>query len=468
MSSFLKIATTSLAGTSLPLLLAAAAPAVAQTGTAPWYKEVLLVKDGAAALDTGDGRPSLDGRWNEESRSGHAAPVFHDYTGDGLPDLIVGDFSGWFRLYTNHGTRNAPAFNGYEPLQADGADARLGNFCCTATGVRFADIDGDGVQDLTAGSYLPGMIYWFPGKPGGHLGSRQALTTRGGLPILARLNEAAVGGGYNNYAAKPAWMDWDGDGKLDLLIGDAQGDLLVRRNTGLAHFKGLTVHSSQPTFEAGTETRGAAENIFGAIKGGGGEFADEEYLSPVTTDWNGDELVDLVVATQSGAVYLLLNTGSQGEPSFAPPIKLLPSTPGGEFTNPQLVRRGDDEILRGSRASVDVADWNGDGKLDLIVGDWARSWLLRSNLSAAEESGLKQVLAKLVALDKRAGLQGEEPLRDRHKGAPIYFENEKLGAELATLEAELTTFLEPRGKEKSTRLSDFERNHGHVRVYLRR
>jgi hypothetical protein len=170
----------------------------------------------------------------------------------------------------------------------------------------------------------------------------------------------------------------------------------------------------------------------------------------------------LIVATQSGAVYLLLNVGSRGEPAFALPTQLLPAVPGGEYTPVQFLRAGE-RVARGARASVDLADWNGDGKLDLILGDWSHSLQLRSNLSATEEQGLRRVLAKLVALDRRAGLEGEEPLRDRLRTA-IYYENQALAAELAAIEAELTVFLEPVGTRRTTRLSDFERNHGYVRA----
>jgi len=449
----------------LAVLAASASAGVAQPATeGAWYSDVVQVMDGDSPLDTGDGRPSRDGRWHAENRKGHAAPVLHDWNSDGLPDLVVGDFSGRFRLYPNRGTRAAPVFNGYEWIQAESGDAMLGNFCCTATGVRFADIDGDGIVDLTAGSYLPGLIYWFPRTAVG-LGSRQALTDGSGLPILPRLHEAASEP-HNNYAAKPAWMDWDGDGLLDMLIGDARGDLLVRRNIGRAHFQGLTVPARQPVFERSPAADGLQTSVFDFIHDGGGTLANEKYLSPAAADWDSDGRIDLIVATQSGAVYLLLNVGTREEPAFASPSQLLPAVPGGEHMPVQLLRAGE-RVARGARASIDAADWNGDGKLDLILGDWSHSVQLRADLSPAEEQRLGRVLAQLVALDRRAGLEGEEPLRDRLHAA-VYYENEELAAELAAIEAELTVFLEPAGRERSTRLSDFERNHGHVRVYLRR
>lgn len=77
--------------------------------------------------------------------TGHAAPYVLDFDGDGVRDLLVGEFgdgkfpadelptnlaAGWrkpdrfangrVRIYRNHGTDTAPRFEGFEYLQADG------------------------------------------------------------------------------------------------------------------------------------------------------------------------------------------------------------------------------------------------------------------------------------------------------------------------------------------------------------
>lgn len=46
---------------------------------------------------------------------GHAAPLFRDFDGDGLEDLLVGQFGdGMLRVYRNVGRRGAPAFDRFE------------------------------------------------------------------------------------------------------------------------------------------------------------------------------------------------------------------------------------------------------------------------------------------------------------------------------------------------------------------
>jgi hypothetical protein len=56
---------------------------------------------------------------------GHSGPWVEDVDGDGARDLIVGDFSGLFRLYRNEGTNPAPRYAAAVNLQAGGSDAKV-------------------------------------------------------------------------------------------------------------------------------------------------------------------------------------------------------------------------------------------------------------------------------------------------------------------------------------------------------
>ena len=54
---------------------------------------------------------------------GHSAPLFVDWDGDGLKDLLVGQFGGGkLRIYRNTGKKEAPAFDKFEWFQAAGKD----------------------------------------------------------------------------------------------------------------------------------------------------------------------------------------------------------------------------------------------------------------------------------------------------------------------------------------------------------
>lgn len=57
---------------------------------------------------------------------GHAAPLFVDFDGDGLRDLLVGQFGGGkLRLYRNTGTASAPKFGAFVWFQAGGGEATV-------------------------------------------------------------------------------------------------------------------------------------------------------------------------------------------------------------------------------------------------------------------------------------------------------------------------------------------------------
>ena len=56
---------------------------------------------------------------------GHSSPWVVDIDGDGINDLIVGDFSGLFRFYRNIGTNKEPRYAKAVNLQAGGMDAAV-------------------------------------------------------------------------------------------------------------------------------------------------------------------------------------------------------------------------------------------------------------------------------------------------------------------------------------------------------
>jgi len=56
---------------------------------------------------------------------GHSGPWIEDVDGDRVKDLIVGDFSGLFKLYRNLGTNEQPRYAAGVNLQAGGVDAKV-------------------------------------------------------------------------------------------------------------------------------------------------------------------------------------------------------------------------------------------------------------------------------------------------------------------------------------------------------
>jgi hypothetical protein len=57
---------------------------------------------------------------------GHAAPFVMDFDGDGLPDLLMGQYSDCqLRIYRNVGTKAEPKFKAFAYFKAGGREIRL-------------------------------------------------------------------------------------------------------------------------------------------------------------------------------------------------------------------------------------------------------------------------------------------------------------------------------------------------------
>jgi len=106
---------------------------------------------------------------------------------------------------------------------------------------------------------------------------------------------------------------------------------------------------------------------------------------PAAADWNGDGVLDLVVGTAAGAIHLIENHGSSAEPEFAPAV--LATVDG----RPLRIEAGPEGTILGPRdrgrgyLCPEVVDWDGDGRLDLIVNDYSGHLTLYQNLGTDRE-----------------------------------------------------------------------------------
>lgn len=278
--------------------------------------------------------PILDGgKPLDVEHSGHAAPCVADFDGDGNKDLLVGEFyQGRLRIYRNIGTNRQPQFDGFTVFREGAPVGRVNASCCMGFGPQLVDLNGDGNRDLISGDWL-GRIILFKGTSAGGFLSGSPLLDAEDRPI------------HVDYGVYAFAHDWDSDGDYDLFagtVGDTTG--------GAVYF--LANHGSRTTQRFAPPAK--------VLAGGEELVAPGGCAAPVIADWDGDNKPDLILGCGDGSVRWCRSTGSPASLQLSEPQIILPA--------PQENSR------RGVRSKISVTDWNEDGRLDLLVGDFGKSF----------------------------------------------------------------------------------------------
>lgn len=262
---------------------------------------------------------------------------FVDLDGDGRLDLAAEEPFSHIRLFRNTGPLAEPSFSLLPDSLRDAAGRAI--FADRQNTPAFFDLDCDGSLDL------------FLGRVEGTLARYEAAgEERGGLPRFAllteRFEEIEIVGqmqsdGSRHGANGMAWGDVDGDGPPDLLWGDYfEPGLLLIPNRGSCAAPSLR---STPR----------------PLESDGSPLETSGFNAPFLGDLDGDGDLDLLVGVLGGA-FNPIRTATEN-------LHLHENLGGGRFT--ERTRRLIGQIDAGSESVPTLGDLDGDGDLDLLIGN---------------------------------------------------------------------------------------------------
>jgi len=285
-----------------------------------------------------------------------AVPARADWDGDGNPDIILGDASGYLSFWK--GTRDPLLYGSCDFFQTDAGVVRHrprdGNLqgeeeaAWSYTQPEVFDWDGDGLMDIITNDN-EAKLFLYRGTGKGTLLKSPERFMLGDKPLpLAWRSRPSVIEAKHGLAGPDRnvllFMTWDG--KLAYAIPSKPGSIDFKNVVDLSYADGRPIRLGGPA------------GLSGRIK-----FT--------AADWDGDGVWDVVMGVQK-SVQKYLGGSAQEAPSAAPYwLRNVGTNAQPKFEEARLITFKSGLPIEMEKHSFDVfpTDLNKDGQLDIIFGD---------------------------------------------------------------------------------------------------
>jgi hypothetical protein len=304
----------------------------------------------------------------------HSHPLFFDYNGDGLMDMVIGNYGrldtvadlansvsgrsrSFLTAYQNIGTDTMPIYQ-----LADTDWSHLSIFKLVDIYPAFGDMNGDGKTDMVVGD-VSGYIHFFQNTSTGSAVSYPSMTNHNWFNI------------HTNSTARPFLYDVNGDGLMDIVLGCSGG--APAPGSPIYYFWNYGT-ATNPMF-----SQDSVNAFFGKVQVWSAHWSTDGNSSPFIKRENGHDV--LYTGSWNSKVYkFAIAPDSLRSGSFA----LL-----------------DTDVLRfptGSMSTVSIADINHDGKNDYLIGTSRGGVMLFSDTPWAARTihtfGVTEITAETSAL----------------------------------------------------------------------